>query len=116
VTIGERVAVGNPIDNDNGSVWVFEPCTDGVLTPGEECDDGNALDGDGCDRSCTRTACGNGIRTPGEACDEGNRLPGDGCEPDCTLTATCQDEARIERRRITLRRLGAPHGDEKLIV
>ncbi len=62
-----RAFVGDP-SGDVSRVWVFAPCADGLLAPGEECDDGNDVDGDGCDRNCTFTRCGNGRRSAGEPC------------------------------------------------
>lgn len=62
-----RAFIGDP-DDDADQVWMFSPCSDGVLSPGEECDDGNRVDGDGCDRNCTVSRCGNGRRSQGERC------------------------------------------------
>ena len=104
-------------NSEYAAIDAFRPCADGVLEPGEECDDGNLESGDGCDLNCTVTRCGNGLATAGEACDEGT--PGnDRCAADCTIAefGTCDGGVALDHPRLLIRNLGAPLGDEKLVL
>ena len=92
-----------------GEICEFEvqPCSDGVVQPGEQCDDGNTTDGDGCSASCETEVvpCGNGVLEPalGETCDDGNQTSGDGCSATCaaerlfifTFTGAAGSEATL---------------------
>lgn len=92
---GHVAAVGNLLaisaqragaDSQRGAVYIYAPCGDGVLDPGQECDDGNNDPGDACDPNCRVPGCGNGYLdvAAGEVCDDGNQVGGDGCRADCT--------------------------------
>jgi cysteine-rich repeat protein len=89
VIVGSLLAVGDhhagPAEQ-RGIVYVYAPCGDGVLDPGQECDDGNVDPGDACDPNCRVPGCGNGYvdTAAGEVCDDGNLVGGDGCRADCT--------------------------------
>jgi cysteine-rich repeat protein len=89
VTVGSLLVVGNEHAGpaaQRGVVYVYAPCGDGVLDPGQECDDGNVDPGDACDPNCRVPGCGNGYldTAAGELCDDGNLVGGDGCRADCT--------------------------------
>jgi len=90
VAVGSLLAVGaehaGP-QQQRGLVYIYAPCGDGIVDPGEDCDDGNTDPGDGCDPNCRLPGCGNGYRdvAAGEACDDGNVAAGDCCSPTCTL-------------------------------
>jgi len=90
-TLGSSVAVGAADlgNSQPGAVYIYAPCGNNVVDPGEQCDDGNLVDGDGCDSNCTPTGCGNRIVTAGEQCDDGNIRSCDGC------SATCQTEVGV---------------------
>ena len=68
-----------------GAVYMYAPCADAVIDPGEGCDDGNLVADDGCDPNCQPTGCGNGFVGAGEECDDGNTANGDCCSSTCTL-------------------------------
>jgi cysteine-rich repeat protein len=94
-TVGPLLIVSNTragSTSHRGVVYVYAPCGDGVLDPGQECDDGNNAPGDACDPNCRVPGCGNGYLdvSAGEVCDDGNLVGGDGCRADCTPEA-CGD-------------------------
>ena len=99
----------NPVDIDNGALYLYEECDDGnnVDEDGcssecknEYCGDGYVQEGlgencdpmdvyHGCNRDCT-TTCGDGkIRYPAETCDDGNTEDGDGCSSNCFWETFC---------------------------
>jgi len=95
-TVGSLLVIGNakagPVAQ-RGVVYVYAPCGDAVLDPGQECDDGNNDPGDACDPNCRLPGCGNGYldTVAGEVCDDGNLVGGDGCRADCT-PEVCGDD------------------------
>ncbi|MFN8545336.1 MAG: hypothetical protein U0807_14165 [Candidatus Binatia bacterium] len=55
--VGRSVVVAAPGDAAGpGAVYLFTPCGDGALDPGEQCDDGNTASGDGCSPTCVPEA------------------------------------------------------------
>jgi cysteine-rich repeat protein len=95
VAVGSLLAVGADHAGPSGQrgiVYIYAPCGDGTLDPGQECDDGNNDPGDSCDPNCRAPGCGNGYldTAAGEVCDDGNLQGGDGCRADCTPEA-CGD-------------------------
>ncbi len=73
-----------------GTVYVFDPCGNGIPTASEQCDDGNATSGDCCSPTCQ-------FETPGASCpDDGNLCTNDVCNASGTCThpnntAGCDD-------------------------
>lgn len=89
-TVGSLLIIGNTqagSTTHRGVVYVYAPCGDGVLDPGQECDDGNNDPGDGCAPNCRIPGCGDDYVdvAAGETCDDGNVVVGDGCRADCTV-------------------------------
>jgi cysteine-rich repeat protein len=60
-TVGTYVVVAAPYADtpaeDEGRVFLFEPCGSGIVEGDEECDDGNTVDGDGCSSLCFVEPC-----------------------------------------------------------
>ncbi|HJQ83770.1 MAG TPA: hypothetical protein VKA21_06835 [Candidatus Binatia bacterium] len=64
--LGDRIVAGDPYAHDEeGAVYVLEPCGNGIVA-GEECDDGNTVSGDGCSAECIVELCGS---MPAAGCD-----------------------------------------------
>lgn len=95
-----------PPSSGGGAVYLFTPCGDSVLDPGEQCDDGNTIPGDGCDETCQReraSCCDN----PNVTCNSDAACPGgdtcclthcdSGPEPGCDgLGSACSDDTQCD--------------------
>ena len=56
--IGLDVEQGSVLIADGDSMWLFDPCGNGLIAgAGEQCDDGNQVSGDGCSQSCRLELC-----------------------------------------------------------